>query len=372
MRSVELMGEYVNLDEYINNRMNSLDEQTSQIKDFRVFDFGYVPDQPLMRDEAGPIIDGLLKYSHTGIPQNLVVLGSRGCGKTLLLRYLKRAIAKRTGLEILYANCRNHNTSFKILAGFLGTSLRGNSLQELYAKFEDRFPSRTVVVLDEVDLISKKDPNKDILYFLSRSENGYMTVCLSNNPRLLSDLDTSVRSSLQAETLYLKNYDANQVRTILDLRAVAGLKTWQNQDLAKIAGLTVQRTNSDVRVAIKTLFYTVTGEGQDIAESFDHAQRDIYIDLISDLNDRNLLILRAVQKSRDRFVKKIFGTYELLSKDVGEAPFSYVYFLNNLSYMQSLGLVLLIQTKVNRAYTSTVSLLFNERVLNMIFRMRFG
>jgi len=37
----------------------------------------------------------------------------------------------------------------------------------------------------------------------------------------------------------------------------------------------------------------------------------------------------------------VFQVYERLSRDVGESPFSYVYFLNNLSYMQSLGIVLL-------------------------------
>ncbi len=362
----------MNVDEYLTHRMTLLKEETAQIKDPRVFDFSYVPEQPLPRDEAKPIIDALLKYAQTGVPQNLVVLGSRGCGKTLLLRYLQRLLRERLGLEILYANCRNHNTTFKLLAEFLGASLRGTSLQELYGRFEARFPGRTVVILDEVDLISKKDPNKDILYFLSRSERTYMVVCLSNNPRLLSELDTSIRSSLQADPLYLKNYDARQVQEILALRAHAGLHAWREEDLARIAALTVQRTNADVRVAIKTLFYAVTGEGKSVQEAFDHAQRDITIDLVADLNDRNLLILRAVQRTKERFVKRVFQSYEQLSREVGEASFSYVYFLNNLSYMQSLGLVLLVQTKVNRAYTSTVSLLFNEQVLETIYRLRFG
>ena len=369
---MEFTGDCVDIENYLAKRLASLDGETSQVRDFRVFDFAWVPDRPLVREEAKPIIDALLKYARTGIPQNMVVLGSRGCGKTLLMRYLQRLLKERAGLEILYANCRTDNSSFKILAGFLGASLRGTSLQELYARFESRYRSPTVVVLDEVDLISKKDPNKDILYFLSRSERGYITVCLSNNPRVLAELDSSIRSSLQAETLYLRNYDATQVAEILRLRAEAGLREVNEDQLAKIAALTVQRTNADVRVAIKTLFYAVTGEGHDVEESFDRAQRDIYIDLISDLNDRNLLILRAVEQTRERFVKKVFRTYEQLSRDVGEASFSYVYFLNNLSYMQSLGLVMLIQTKVNRAYTSKVSLLFSERVLDSIYRIRFG
>jgi len=362
----------VKIDEYVRQRLDAISEETSSIRDFRVFDFAYVPETLLVRDEARPIIDALITFSRTRIPRNLVVLGSRGCGKTLLLRYLQRVLSEQAGLEVLYSNCRNHNTSFKIIAGLLGAPMRGTSLQELYDRFETRFPGPVAVVLDEVDLISKKDPNKDLLYFLSRSDQPYMVVCLSNNPRLVAELDTSVRSSLQAETLYLKNYDASQVKEILRLRAETGLASWEDADLAKIAALTVQRTNSDVRVAIKTLFYVVSGESDSVEACFDSAQRDIYIDLISDLNDRNLLILRSVQTTRDPFVKKVFAAYERLSRELGEQPFSYVYFLNNLSYMQSLGLILLLQTKVNRSYTSKVSLLFNERVLRTIFSMRFG
>jgi Cdc6-like AAA superfamily ATPase len=362
----------VDIDDYLTRRMEALRSGTSVLRDPRVFDFSHVPDQPLLREEARPIIDSLLRYASTGIPQNLVILGSRGCGKTLLLKFLQRQLKERVNLDVLYGNCRTQNTTFKLLAEILRLPLRGAALQELYRRFEERHPRPTVVVLDEVDLISKKDPNKDILYFLSRSDRGYMVVCLSNNPRLLSELDASVRSSLQAEVLYLRNYDAVQVAEILALRAAAGLRSWREEDLARIASLTVQRTNSDVRVAIKTLYYAVTGEDRELEASFDRAQHDITIDVVSDLNSRNLLILRAVQLTRERFVKKVFTTYEQISRQVGETSFSYVYFLNNLSYMQSLGLVILVQTKVNRSYTNTVSLLFNDSVLDTIYRLRFA
>ena len=73
----------MDIESYLTKRMASLDGETSLVRDFRVFDFAWVPDKPLVRDEARPIIDALLTYGRTGIPQNLVVLGSRGCGKPL-------------------------------------------------------------------------------------------------------------------------------------------------------------------------------------------------------------------------------------------------------------------------------------------------
>ena len=74
-----------------------------------------------------------------------------------------------------------------------------------------------------------------------------------------------------------------------------------------------------MRVAIKTLFYAVTGEGKDIAESFDRAQRGIYLDLVSDLNDRNLLMLKSAYRCPEKFVKKVFQRYEALSRRHSEA-----------------------------------------------------
>ncbi len=74
----------------------------------------------------------------------------------------------------------------------------------------------------------------------------------------------------------------------------------------------------------------------------------------------------------DRFSTYPKLRYEELCLRHGELSCSYTYFLNSLSYMQSVGLVILVQTKVNRSYTSTVSLLFNVQVLETIFRMRFG
>ena len=117
------------------------------------------------------------------------MVGGRGSGKTLTLKYLQEVIPKEVDLEILYVNCRHHNTSFKILARLLGVQARGASLCELFQRLEARHPSKTVVILDEVDLMSPKDNRREILYLLSRSQYPFMVVMLSNSPKVLRDLD---------------------------------------------------------------------------------------------------------------------------------------------------------------------------------------
>ena len=203
------------IEEYLRRKEKHLEKGMSRIRDFRVFDFNYIPERPLMRRELQPVLDALLRYQKTGIANHLLVFGSRGSGKTLSVKYLQRLFRDR-GLSVLYANCRSHNTSFKVLASLLQVRPRGTSLEELWHAFTRSHPGRLVLVLDEVDLLSEKDRNKDILYLVSRSQENYMALLLSNSPKFLSQLDESVRSTLQPEVVHFRNYSAPEVQAILE------------------------------------------------------------------------------------------------------------------------------------------------------------
>ena len=340
------------------------------VKDFSVFDFGHIPDEPFMREESKYLIKELTRFQISGIPTHLAVVGTKGSGKTLTLRYLEGLLNEDGRLKVIYANCREHNTTFKILAHLLRVQARGASLSELYEAFTQRYPEKTVVLLDEIDLMSAKDKNREILYLLSRSKNPYMVIMLSNNYRFLQDLDLSTRSTLQPVSIYFKNYNATQLQEILRQRAHQGLHKWDKGKLSQIAALTTRKSNSDARVAIKTLFYSVTKDSKDIQDCFEKARRDIVFDMIHDLADENLMILRATATSKSDFAKAIYQRYRKISMLYNERPFSYVYFYSNLSYLQSMGLVALIATKVGRTYANRVMLAFDKQVLDTVFKLR--
>ena len=358
--------------DYLHHSDRKLTENTRILKDSRVFEFNYIPEDPIMREEVKPIVDALLKFEKTGIPNNLIVYGARGCGKTLTIKYLQNLLEEKTGLTILYSNCRHLNTSYKIFANLIHTRARGLSLAEVFDQFCLKFKERVVVVLDEVDLMSEKDKNREILYLLSRHPNCYMVVLLSNNPKFLEELDSSTKSTLQPERIHFKTYDAVQITEILQQRARTGLQSHDRLSLHKISSLTYNNANSDIRVAIKTLYYWVTEPGNNITASFERARKDIFIDLIQNLNDKNLLILKALRHSHEGFVKPAYEVYKKLSIENRDKPYSYGYFYNNLSYLQSLGLILLLTAKVQRVYTNRAQLLFDETILDEVCRFRFG
>jgi Cdc6-like AAA superfamily ATPase len=199
-----------------------------------------------------------------------------------------------------------------------------------------------------------------------------MAILLSNNPKFLAPLDESTKSTLQPEIIHFASYNAGEIENILTDRAAVGLKFLPKRVIREIAAMTVKNTNSDVRVAIKTLYLWALQPGVSLREHFEKARRDIMFDVVKDLNDKNLLILKAALSHQDSFVKDIYEAYRRISAQYNEEPFSYVHFYSNLSYLQSLGLILLISTKVNRTYTNRVQLTFDRSILGTIWGIRFG
>jgi len=294
---------------YLQEQKAQIGRESEQVKDFSVFDFNYIPEQPVMRDESKDLIQEMLRFDVSGVANHLAIIGSRGSGKTLLLKYLQKIIQNQTHLAVTYVNCRHYNTSFKILAHLLHVEARGASLGELYELFCQKYNGKTVVVLDEVDLMSPKDKRKEILYLLSRSAQPFMIIMLTNCPQALKDLDAATRSSLQPMSLHFRNYNAQQLHDILRDRAQRGLRSWDEGQLAQIAALTTRLTNADARVAIKTLKYAVTNPLQELSRCFERARQDIVIDLINDLSAATLMILWAAGTAATDFAKDIYERY---------------------------------------------------------------
>ena len=358
---------------YLSQKRNSYGHGSDNVKDFRVFDYNYIPQEPVMREEIKEVIKNMLQFEMSGIPTHLAIIGSRGSGKTLLFKYLQQIIPTQTELDILYVNCRHHNTSFKIFANLLGQpNAAGWSLGDLYQRFMLRYSKKTILILDEVDLMSKKDKNREILYFLSRSERPYMVIALSNTPHVLTQLDAATRSSLQPIAIYFKNYDAEQITEILQERGRQGLKSWDDGEMSQIAALTTHLTNSDARVALKTLYYRCLSPEQDVKECFENARRDVVIDQVNDLSDSNLIILWAAATGKSDLAKEIYARYCRCSLDHQQKPYSYMYFYTNLGYLQSVGLLALLATKIDRVYTNRVMLTFDKSIAEQICKLRFG
>lgn len=357
--------------EYIEKSREEAERVGSSVKDFRVFSFDHIPERPVIRPEVKRIVDCLVRYQQSGIPRHLVIVGPRGCGKTLTFRYLEKTFAEKLKLPFFGVNCRIHNSSFKALAALLKTKPRGYAYSELCERFEQDIPSPAVIVLDESDMLGEKDLRRDILYFLSRSPKRYSVVLLSNNHRYLKQLDESTRSSLQPEVISFRSYSAQEILDILKDRADTGLKAVESGLIEEIAAMTAKNTNGDVRVAIKALLYCATKEAATVAECFSKAREDVIKDILANTNEKALLILKASLEEPSKLVKSVFQHYIALSRNHGEDPYGYTQFYSTLGYLASLGLVLLVSAKVDRVFTNRIEPLISAEELYAVFSQRF-
>ncbi|MCA9418542.1 MAG: DUF815 domain-containing protein, partial [Candidatus Omnitrophica bacterium] len=78
----------MDITDYLRDKEKRLEKGSRFIRDFRVFDFNYLPEKPLMRQEVRPVADALLRYMKTGVPNHVLIIGSRGAGKTVLVKSL--------------------------------------------------------------------------------------------------------------------------------------------------------------------------------------------------------------------------------------------------------------------------------------------
>ena len=115
----------------------------------------------------------------------------------------------------------------------------------------------------------------------------------------------------------------------------------------------------------------MTHEAASVSECFERARHDIMGDMLQNLNDKALLVLRSAVDETTGFVKQVYCRYCQLSRDMGEDPYSYYYFYSNLAFLQSVGLLMLVSAKVDRAYTNRIHPLVSKEQIEAVVAARF-
>ncbi|CAM3002652.1 orc1/cdc6 family replication initiation protein [Halobacterium salinarum] len=202
----------------------------------------YQPDQILERDEE---ID---EYRHAledvlfgRTPQNIMLYGRTGLGKTAVTKYmmdaLRKEVAERPDADTLFVhelNC-NKKTVYTVVRTLVNDLLpetaskfpkRGlstaDAFEELYNQL-DRHGGTHLIVFDEIDHLDDIDT---LLYELPRAKSiGHITdskvgvIGISNNYTFRQELSPKVKDTLMETEISFRPYNASELRTILADRA---------------------------------------------------------------------------------------------------------------------------------------------------------
>jgi len=287
----------------------------------------YVPEELPHRDDQIVTLAKILAPALTGSrPSNIFIYGLTGTGKTAVTKYVLRKIKEKAQnkVDFVYINCRQNNTSYRVLAELakhLGVKVpfTGLALGEVMKRLVQGLERRRgiyVVVLDEVDNLVKRNGD-DVLYFLTRINeelvNSKVSVIgITNDLKFTEFLDARVKSSLGEEELVFPPYNAVQLEDILRRRAREALKDGVVDDeiLKKVAAIAA-RQNGDCRLALDILL-----KAADIAER-EGADKitEVHVDKARNEIEKNLAV--DIIKTMPLHVKLVLAAIYLLSRDGG-------------------------------------------------------
>lgn len=245
----------------------------------------HVPEKPVGREsEIRRIADAIRPLTRRRTPENLLVYGPAGVGKTTSVKHTFHRLDEETRVKTVYINCWQYNTRPSLLTELLiqlgyPVPRKGKPVDELLSKIGEWLDKNRgfAVALDEFDQLDEKT---EVIYDLqmlnSDSENKLGTVMVSNqHPRTLN-LDPRSRSRLNCQTLEYQTYSAPQLEKILEKRVEQAFKpgTVSDEVIEEIAER-VAENSGDCREALQKLV-----RAGRIADKEDRTQ--VELDLIYD------------------------------------------------------------------------------------------
>ncbi len=189
--------------------------ETSNMKNAQVFNISYTPSEILIRTELERVTDDLADYVNLGLPRHIVIYGSKGSGKTLSALMMAKALRDTKAVPYFYINVRENPTSTKIYRNITRLFGKGHEVEEVRSKCDAMLSDKSLVVLDEIDFLQ----DYDILYHITRHTKANL-ILLTQKVYWYKNLnDESVKSSLQPDHIVFHEYNTEEIREILRMRA---------------------------------------------------------------------------------------------------------------------------------------------------------
>ncbi len=233
------------------------------------------------RDDQLESVVSFLKPTLQGNrPPNMLLYGPAGTGKSLIIGAVTQQIielcnSKGERFGVVDINCQPINTLdqavyelvqtvAKDVDAEIGVPETGVSTKRKYRRLYElinEYYDSVIFILDEIDLLVGRRSNDEpayskLLYQLSRASNtneieGRVSVAaLTNDPKFMEDIDGRAESSFNPRDVYFPDYDANQLREILENRRDAFRQDALEDDVIPLVAAFAAQSHGDARKAI--------------------------------------------------------------------------------------------------------------------------
>lgn len=223
----------------------------------------YEPGEPVGRKSGIEYIAEVLRpLARRHNPDNLLIYGPAGVGKTTCVKHVTEKLEKQASIKSVYINCWQYNTRSSLLTELLiqlgyPAPRKGKPVDELLAKIREWVDKNrgVAVVLDEFDQL---DSQTEVIYDLQmvneEAENAIGLLMVSNQHPTQVQLDPRSQSRLDCQTLEFQSYSAPQLEQILQNRVQQAFHpgTVPKEVIEQIAEQ-VAENSGDCRKALKIL-----------------------------------------------------------------------------------------------------------------------
>lgn len=231
-------------------------------------------------------LDDIITYLRPALqgnrPPNMLLYGPSGTGKSLIINAVCQQVVELANAQgdrfgVVKINCqtiKSHDRAVYRLVENAATQAgvdaavpesgisTDRKLTRFYQIINDNFDS-VIIILDEVDLLvgRQRDPNDEpayskLLYQLSRASQlgrieGHVSVAaLTNDPRFMEDLDGRADSSFNPQDVVFSDYDAKQLKAILERRRDAYREGVLDDGIIPLSSAFAAQDHGDARKAI--------------------------------------------------------------------------------------------------------------------------
>ena len=305
----------------------------------------------------------LRKMRTDEVPDNIVMWGETGTGKTLVARHVCERLEVTTqgtdgSIVTAYVNpdpISTYTSTFRKIAEqvnakandpvdvpSLGLSAEHYRNKKLWPIVKKEFPGGLVVIIDEID---KHDEINEILYTLSRAKSKddvnfpVVTIGISNDIEFKGDIDSRAQSTLQPNHWTFTPYEEDQLVSILDNRRDAFYQeVLEDNVISEVAELAADE-HGDARRAVRLL--RNAGEVADeegceivtadhVSEADELVEVELFMEMVKGTPLSGKLLLFALTRlDRNNSEKEWFRTseihrvYQTVAKDVHVEPKGY-------------------------------------------------
>jgi len=335
-------------------------------------------------DQLDRVIENLKPVLQNGGIPDMLLSGPSGTGKSLIIQAVCKQIVELCESQdktfgVLSVNCEGPKTADRAVYRLIkaaaedigidpGVPQAGVStdqkLERLYEIMREHYDG-VIFILDEIDMLEgpyQEAAYNSLIYQLSRArklgdfDGAISLTAITNYADFMTDLNSRAQSSYNPDDIFFTDYDATQLRSILERRRDAFKPDALADDVIPLVAAFGSQTHGDARKAIDLLRWAgelaerrgsdtvIEADVRNAQEKYTENRKLRHIDGISTQKKLSIYAVAATAHYAKDTLDSVpsgpaYKTYQVISDRIGMDQYSRETFVNHVTEQSTYGVL---------------------------------